>query len=256
MRRLNNGKWAVFTEKFLGPRWQTAAGEGHIPDVLAIRKSYTKPCIRILDVKVTEADFQRSIKEGKWSRYLQFCNQFYFAAPSGIITREALPDGVGWMVHTNKGWSTVQGAQYNPEGELSVEQLMSLIFVEQEYKQHVRDAEDRMRAMKNYRGSINRHRFADNIAQMLEHCEDAAEEHKLAASSLRQTKKSILEALGIQDQNDYSLRQAIQQRLSQGIDDDMAVVLARTGNLLLNVGKGLPIDRPAKLLKEAIEELQ
>lgn len=92
MRQLNNDKWGVFTEKFLGPRWQTSAGEGLIPDVLAIRKSYTKPCVRILEVKVTESDFQRSLKEGKWSRYLPFCNQFYFAAPSGVIAKSDLPE--------------------------------------------------------------------------------------------------------------------------------------------------------------------
>lgn len=36
MRVINNRVWAVFSENFLGPRYSVSAGDGVIPDVLAI----------------------------------------------------------------------------------------------------------------------------------------------------------------------------------------------------------------------------
>lgn len=69
-------------------------------------------------------------------------------------------------------------------------------------------------------------------------------------------KRAILEALGIEDQNDYNLRQAIQQRLSSGMDEDMSKLLVDIGNMLSRVGRGLPADKSILRLKETIEEMQ
>lgn len=59
---------------------------------MAITRSYTKPCIKIYEVKVSRSDFKG---DGKWNLYLQYCNEFYFVCPAGMITKEELPLDVG-----------------------------------------------------------------------------------------------------------------------------------------------------------------
>ena len=65
-------------------------------DGLAITKSYTQPCITIYEVKVSRSDF---LQDNKWHLYLQYCNEFYFVVPKGMIRKEELPDGVGLIYY-------------------------------------------------------------------------------------------------------------------------------------------------------------
>ena len=65
-------------------------------DGLAITKSYTKPCITGYEIKVSRSDFTR---DNKWHLYLQYCNEFFFVVPKGLIRKEELPDGVGLIYY-------------------------------------------------------------------------------------------------------------------------------------------------------------
>lgn len=65
-------------------------------DGLAISKSYTKPCITGYEVKVSRGDF---LQDNKWHLYLQYCNEFYFVVPSGMITKEEIPENVGLIYY-------------------------------------------------------------------------------------------------------------------------------------------------------------
>lgn len=65
-------------------------------DGLAIKKSYTKPCITGYEIKVSRGDF---LQDAKWHLYLQYCNEFYFVVPKGLITKEELPDNVGLIYY-------------------------------------------------------------------------------------------------------------------------------------------------------------
>ena len=70
-------------------------------DGLGIRRSYTRPCITGYEIKVSRSDFER---DPKWHLYLQYCNEFYFVCPAGLIKKEELPDDVGliWYNPENK----------------------------------------------------------------------------------------------------------------------------------------------------------
>lgn len=61
-------------------------------DGLAITKSYTKPNIIGYEIKVSRNDF---LQDNKWHLYLQYCNEFYFVVPKGLVKKEELPDHVG-----------------------------------------------------------------------------------------------------------------------------------------------------------------
>lgn len=65
-------------------------------DGLAIRKSYTKPCITGYEIKVSRGDF---LQDNKWHLYLQYCNEFYFVVPAGLITKEEIPENVGLIYY-------------------------------------------------------------------------------------------------------------------------------------------------------------
>lgn len=60
-------------------------------DGLAITKSYTKPNIIGYEIKVSRNDF---LQDNKWHLYLQYCNEFYFVVPKGLVKKEELPDHV------------------------------------------------------------------------------------------------------------------------------------------------------------------
>lgn len=81
-------------------------------DGLAITKSYTKPLIVGYEIKVSRSDF---LSDNKWHLYLQYCNEFYFVVPRGLIKKEELPDGVGLLYydHDKQAISrAVKKAQY------------------------------------------------------------------------------------------------------------------------------------------------
>ncbi len=65
-------------------------------DGLAVRKSYTGPCITGYEIKVSRSDF---LQDAKWHLYLQYCNEFYFVVPNGLISKDELPENVGLIYY-------------------------------------------------------------------------------------------------------------------------------------------------------------
>lgn len=65
-------------------------------DGLAVRKSYTGPCITGYEIKVSRSDF---LQDAKWHLYLQYCNEFYFVVPKGLISKNELPENVGLIYY-------------------------------------------------------------------------------------------------------------------------------------------------------------
>lgn len=65
-------------------------------DGLAITKSYTQPNIIGYEIKVSRSDFKQ---DNKWHLYLQYCNEFYFVVPKGLVKKEELPDNVGLIYY-------------------------------------------------------------------------------------------------------------------------------------------------------------
>lgn len=80
-------------------------------DGLAITKSYTKPNIIGYEIKVSRNDF---LQDNKWHLYLQYCNEFFFVVPKGLVKKEELPDNVGLIYYNpdNKRLRTVKKALY------------------------------------------------------------------------------------------------------------------------------------------------
>jgi hypothetical protein len=82
-----------------------------IMDAFAMKKSWANPCLSGYEIKVSRADFQ---KDTKWPGYLNYCNQFSFVCPTGLIQLEELPDEVG-LIYYNPDKQTLytkRKAQY------------------------------------------------------------------------------------------------------------------------------------------------
>jgi hypothetical protein len=79
-------------------------------DAMAIKISWTKPCIVGYEIKVSKSDFRR---DEKWMAYLPMCNQLYFAVAPGVCTADEIPEMCGLVQYTeNGGLRTLKKAPY------------------------------------------------------------------------------------------------------------------------------------------------
>lgn len=106
-----------------GPTWTSS----HLRmDAWAVRKSWTDPCVWGYEIKVNRSDF---LRDEKWGRALTYCNQFYFACPSGLIHPEELPAEVGllWAAKTGTRLFTKRKAPHR-EPEIPEEIWRYILF--------------------------------------------------------------------------------------------------------------------------------
>ena len=69
-------------------------------DAWACRRSYTKPNTFGYEIKVHRGDF---LQDDKWHVYLDYCNEFYFACPKGVIEPDELPKEAGLLYISSTG---------------------------------------------------------------------------------------------------------------------------------------------------------
>jgi len=69
-------------------------------DAWAMRKSWTKPHTYGYEVKVDRGDF---LRDDKWRKYLEYCSDFYFVCPHGLIAPNELPEEAGLMWASKTG---------------------------------------------------------------------------------------------------------------------------------------------------------
>lgn len=81
-----------------GPTW--FSHKLRIIDAVAIKRSWTSPCISFYEIKTNRADF---LRDEKWVDYLQYCHKFYFACPVGVIKKEDLQSRVSLVYVTEQG---------------------------------------------------------------------------------------------------------------------------------------------------------
>lgn len=78
-------------------------------DALAIKRSWTSPCITGYEVKVSRQDF---LSDDKWPGYLDYCHRFYFACPAGLISPDEVHRDVGLV------WVRENGTLYTKKKSL------------------------------------------------------------------------------------------------------------------------------------------
>jgi hypothetical protein len=91
-------------------------------DGWAMVKSWSTPNTIGYEVKVSRQDF---IKDNKWHKYLDFCNQFYFVCPAKLIDTSEVPQDVG-MMWIQKGGSKLYTKKKAPRRETNQENMAQL----------------------------------------------------------------------------------------------------------------------------------
>lgn len=129
-RKIENEHWMAWTNMPLGSVLWSKPG---IVDVIAIYKSYSTRAVRIYEVKMNRSDFNADVNTGKFLKYLEHCTQFFFAVPSGLISKEEVPDTAGLIVRGPNTWKVVKTAPRR-ESELSNEVLLALLM--KGYEEH------------------------------------------------------------------------------------------------------------------------
>lgn len=69
-------------------------------DAYAMKKSYKKPLSVGYEIKVSRSDF---LNDEKWHKYLEYCNEFYFVCPTGLIDKSEVPAEAGLMYVSKTG---------------------------------------------------------------------------------------------------------------------------------------------------------
>jgi hypothetical protein len=84
-------------------------------DGWALKPSWTNQLAIGYEIKVSKSDF---IRDEKWRGYLPFCNEFYFVTPSGLVEKDEIPNGCGWMVASGSRLLTKKKAEYHEADHL------------------------------------------------------------------------------------------------------------------------------------------
>ena len=237
------GDRVVWTERGIGAAWMAQySGQGlPKPDVFTIQKTFARRAIAAYEVKATKADFQSDIRSGKWSKYLPYCNRFYFATPRGLVTKAEIPPEAGWLTIGDNGWATVKAAPYAPDtGALQEDEWLSLIFYLDAHKRRVRDLEDRAAAAAN----TEQHGFAravgERLAQALQGAKIATQASKREEERYRELTEAACRCLGIPieelEKHLYSVEPVVVAALA-GLSDNKRQFLRDVGHGLLDIAR-------------------
>lgn len=97
--KAKHDKDVFYTEVKTGESW-TDKGKLRIMDAWAMKISWANPLVIAYEIKISRADF---LNDTKWHNYLQYCNEFYFVCPYGMIEKRELPPNVGLIYVTKNG---------------------------------------------------------------------------------------------------------------------------------------------------------
>lgn len=109
-----------------GPTW--SADNLRILDAWAVRPTWSPWTTVGYEIKIARSDFEQ---DQKWPDYLEYCHEFSFVCPTGLIKRADLPDGVGLIWCSANGgrlYTKVKAARHEPSYDKLV-QLMSYVLL-------------------------------------------------------------------------------------------------------------------------------
>lgn len=124
-RRHERNNDFFMTECKNGPSWTVGKGELYIFDAVAMRKSWSKPCLTGYEIKVSRSDF---LRDSKFYAYLPYFHELYIVAPNGLIERTELPTEIGLICYNpaTRNLTTRKKAVYR-DIEISTDMLLYII---------------------------------------------------------------------------------------------------------------------------------
>ena len=175
------------TEVKTGPTWTAAVGQLHRIDGIAIKRSWTAPCITGYEVKISRQDW---VRDEKWHAALPDCHAFYCACPPDLIQPEELPAEVGLIWVLAGGRVSVRRKAVRRDVDLSPLLLYHIVISRTEPDRHpffsgTREALEAWVADKKARQGLGI-RVRGHISDVVAKAEDRAEAAEREASRLRE----------------------------------------------------------------------
>lgn len=192
-----------------GPSWGNS--DLGIIDAIAMRRSWSKPKITGYEIKVSRIDF---VKDEKWQKYLNYCNEFYFACPTDLISLEELPDGVGLIYVREKTNRIIRKAVYQEKdipAELFIYMIMSRLENDR-YPFHS-SRKEYFEDFLNYKYSNKV--IGDKVAQRIFDLNETVSRYKSNSETLDEIRK-IFDDNNIRTFGNYELKTKIKKLIESG----------------------------------------
>lgn len=100
----------LLSERYEGPEWEFiphfhSFRHDRTADAIAINTWRSKGCHRVgFEVKISRADYKHELEQPEKRKWLEeFCHQFYFVVPAGLVKVDEVPDGCGLIYATAGG---------------------------------------------------------------------------------------------------------------------------------------------------------
>lgn len=217
---------AFFTQVKNGPTY--TSNNLLIMDAVAVKKSWTKPCITAYEIKVSRNDFMR---DEKWIYYRDYCHRMYFACPTGLIVPEELPDDTGliWYNPEKESLYTRKKALFR-DIELPAEMLYYLVICRLDSERHpyFSDKREMMEAWLDEKVSTRAlgRRVSTNLIERLRDAEKKAkdaEEDMLLNQKEKERYQAIIKVLedfGIRTWGDQAeaVKKALRAKIPSGAE--------------------------------------
>jgi len=203
--------------------------EGYI-DAWAMKKSWKHPLSIGYEIKVERGDF---LQDHKWSRYLDYCNEFYFVSPSKIIRPDETPESAGLLFITDSGkLYTKKKAPYRDVDPLCLSRIYQSILMNRVnitprstrmdfsndpayWEKMLQEKEERRIYGHRLRGRIRR-MYEDKMKSII------AENTDLRKENVRlQAIKAELSAAGVDVSNRHDRRMLVQRAIGGDITDSL-----------------------------------
>lgn len=187
-------------------------------DAWVMRRSWAHFSTIGYEIKVSRSDFER---DEKWVEYLDYCHEFWFVCPPGLIRAEELPKGVGLLwgsVSGEKLFTRTHAEKRVPNHEKAAELMQYVLMFRAaidaqpavtrtriESYTHLMEAAERRKAFAHFVSVNIRERFARQEAEL----EEMRRMIKTAESFREQLRASGVEWTG--SQYDWNVHRRIRE---------------------------------------------
>lgn len=204
-----------------------------IMDAVAIKKSWTKPCITGYEIKVDRQDF---LRDEKYFYYLKYCHKFCFVCPAGLIRPEELDPAIGliWYNPETGALRTRRAAVYKPLEILPEKLLMYIIMSRTEsdrwpFFSNKREFFEEWILDKRRRRELGRY-VSNKMTQLIKDAEKRAEKAEYKSNELELKAKSydklkeLLRANGVPTHS-LNWERDLAERLKSGSEEQIQMAV-------------------------------
>lgn len=217
-------------------------------DAWTMTRSWAHPCVRAYEIKVTRGDF---LQDHKWRAYLPCCNEFAFACPKGVISKDELPAEVGlYYVSANARMMTVQRKPVFREVEIPESVWRYILMCRAKIVGEIRDNTGSVEYWREWLDTKEENRFlgygvAEGIRKMVDRVKKE-NEALLERMKCYDGVKSALAEIGLNGDSRYLSADSIRRQAER-------VLTAVPDNLIHNLDS---VIRDAGLAKTALLKLR